>query len=187
MPALVRLYIRNVIIGFALSVVFVGALLGLNVANLWHLVSTSPMGWVAGLMLFVFNGIVFAGVQFGIVIMQMETGARAAAGGAGCRSPRAFPHLRRRRPGRGPAPSATDQPGEGGGNRGSRGGVFFPRAWTDQVGAGYRDHGPGRASSLGRDYRPLEKGLAREGQNPPPPNLGRARHSGKGCRKVRNP
>ena len=41
MPALVRLYIRNVIIGFALSVVFVGALLGLNVANLWHLVSTS--------------------------------------------------------------------------------------------------------------------------------------------------
>lgn len=72
MPALVRLYIRNVIAGFALSAVFVGALLWLNVANLWHLVSTSPQGWIAVAMLFVFNGIVFAGVQFAIVIMRME-------------------------------------------------------------------------------------------------------------------
>ena len=85
MPDLVRLYIRNVLIGFALSAVFVGALLGLNVANLWHLVSTSPMGWVAGLMLFVFNGIVFAGVQFGIVIMRMED--KGGDGGRGRRMP----------------------------------------------------------------------------------------------------
>ncbi len=72
MPALVRLYIRNVITGFGLSAAFVGALLWLNVANLWHLISTSPQGWIAALMLFVFNGIVFAGVQFAIVIMRME-------------------------------------------------------------------------------------------------------------------
>lgn len=72
MPALVRLYIRNVIAGFALSAVFVGALLWLNVANLWHLISTSPQGWIAAAMLFVFNGIVFAGVQFAIAIMRME-------------------------------------------------------------------------------------------------------------------
>lgn len=85
MPDLVRLYIRNVAVGFALSAIFVGALLGLNVANLWHLVSTSPMGWVAGLMLFVFNGIVFAGVQFGIVIMRM--GDRGGDGGRGRRMP----------------------------------------------------------------------------------------------------
>lgn len=85
MPDLVRLYIRNVLVGFALSAVFVGALLGLNVANLWHLVSTSPMGWLAGLMLFVFNGIVFAGVQFGIVIMRMED--RGGDGGRGRRLP----------------------------------------------------------------------------------------------------
>ncbi len=85
MPALVRLYIRNVIIGFALSVVFVGALLGLNVANLWHLVSTSPQGWIAVLMLVVFNGIVFAGVQFAIVIMRMED--RGEGGGRGRRVP----------------------------------------------------------------------------------------------------
>lgn len=84
MPALVRLYIRNVAIGFALSAVFVGALLGLNVANLWHLVSTSPQGWIAVLMLFVFNGIVFAGVQFAIAIMRMED---RGAGGGGRRAP----------------------------------------------------------------------------------------------------
>ncbi len=88
MPALVRLYIRNVIVGFALSAVFVGALLWLNVANLWHLISTSPQGWIAVVMLFVFNGIVFAGVQFAIVIMRMEqkdddsTGGRKAPVGA---------------------------------------------------------------------------------------------------------
>ncbi len=72
MPALVRLYIRNVIAGFALSAVFVASLLWLNVANLWHLISTSPQGWIAVAMLFVFNGIVFAGVQFAIAIMRME-------------------------------------------------------------------------------------------------------------------
>ena len=71
MPALVRLYIRNVIIGFGLSAIFVGALLWLDIAGLWHLISTSPQGWIAALMLFVFNGIVFAGVQFAIAIMRL--------------------------------------------------------------------------------------------------------------------
>ncbi|MCV2871329.1 hypothetical protein OEZ71_03375 [Defluviimonas sp. WL0050] len=80
MPALVRLYIRNVIIGFGLSTVFVTALLWLNVANLWHLISTSPQGWIALLMLFVFNGIIFAGVQFAIVIMRMGTDDHSGGG-----------------------------------------------------------------------------------------------------------
>jgi hypothetical protein len=71
MPKLVRLYIKNVIIGFGLSAVFVSALLYTNVANLWHLISTSDIGWIAVALLWVFNGIVFAGVQFGIVIMRM--------------------------------------------------------------------------------------------------------------------
>lgn len=72
MPQLVRLYIRNVLTGFGLSAAFVGALLWFNVANLWHLISTSPQGWIAALMLFFFNGVVFAGVQFAIVIMRMD-------------------------------------------------------------------------------------------------------------------
>ncbi|MDI3335363.1 hypothetical protein QKW60_03005 [Defluviimonas aestuarii] len=71
MPALVRLYIRNVIIGFLLSAVFVGLLMWLNVANLWHLISSSPKGWIAVVMLVVFNGIVFAGVQFAIAVMRL--------------------------------------------------------------------------------------------------------------------
>jgi TRAP-type C4-dicarboxylate transport system permease small subunit len=72
MPKLISLYIRNVLFGFALSGVFVGTLLYMNIANMWHLVSTSSMGWVAAVMLFMFNGIVFAGVQFAIAIMRME-------------------------------------------------------------------------------------------------------------------
>ena len=72
MPKLVSLYIRNIVFGFALSGLFVSALMYFNIANLWHLVNASSMGWVAALMLFVFNGIVFAGVQFAIAIMRME-------------------------------------------------------------------------------------------------------------------
>ena len=73
MPELVRLYIKNVIMGFGLSIVFVGALLYLNVGNLWHLISTSSVGWIALVMLVFFNGVVFAGVQFAITIMRMES------------------------------------------------------------------------------------------------------------------
>ena len=84
MPKLVKLYIRQVLIGFALSGLFVFGLLYTNVGNLWHLISTSDMGWVALLMLFIFNGFVFSGVQFAIAIMRMghdhdepKTGTRA--------------------------------------------------------------------------------------------------------------
>ncbi len=71
MPRLVHLYIRQTIIGFMLSAGFVTALFWLNVANLWHLVSGSGAGILAGFMLFMFNGIVFSGVQFGIAVMRM--------------------------------------------------------------------------------------------------------------------
>ncbi len=71
MPRLVRLYIIQIFIGFGLSAVFVALLLWQNVGNLAHLVTNSDMGWLALLMLFIFNGLVFAGVQFAIVIMRM--------------------------------------------------------------------------------------------------------------------
>ena len=71
MPDLVRLYIRNVIIGAGLAAVFVGALLALDVARLWTLISGSDIGWIAGLMLWVFHTIVFASVQFGIAVMRL--------------------------------------------------------------------------------------------------------------------
>lgn len=71
MPKLVRMYIRHVAIGFALSAVFTSALLYLNVANLWHLITHTQAGPLAAGLLFVFNGIVFAGVQFAIAVTHM--------------------------------------------------------------------------------------------------------------------
>ncbi|MFK7938240.1 MAG: hypothetical protein AB8B82_02590 [Roseovarius sp.] len=72
MPKLIRMYIINVAIGFALAGVFVGMLLWFNIANLWHLISTSDKGWLALLVLWISNGIIFAGVQFGIAVMRMK-------------------------------------------------------------------------------------------------------------------
>ncbi len=72
MPRLVRLYIINVVIGFGIAAAFVAMLLWFNVANLWHLVSHSDKGWLAVLILWLANGIVFAGVQFAIAVMRMK-------------------------------------------------------------------------------------------------------------------
>lgn len=71
MPPLIRLYIRQVAIGFALAVVFVGLLLGFDVAGLRGLILSTQGGWLALFLLVFFNGIVFGGVQFAISIMRM--------------------------------------------------------------------------------------------------------------------
>jgi hypothetical protein len=72
MPHLIKHYIRHSIIGFGLSAVFVAMILTLNVANLWYLVTHTDVGFLAVFLLWLFNGIVFAGVQFGISIMLMK-------------------------------------------------------------------------------------------------------------------
>lgn len=66
MPHLVRLYIRQVAIGYGISAAFVACLLYFNVGNLWHLVTHVNVGFIAVLMLWIFNGIIFAGVQFAL-------------------------------------------------------------------------------------------------------------------------
>ena len=71
LPRLVKLYIQQVAIGFALSAVFVGLLVGFNVAHLRDLMLATEGGFIAAFMLFFFNGLVFAGVQFAISIMRM--------------------------------------------------------------------------------------------------------------------
>ncbi|MFC3616069.1 hypothetical protein ACFORG_20145 [Lutimaribacter marinistellae] len=71
MPKLIRLYITQVIIGFAIAGAFVGGLLALNVAHLWDLVRNSDAGIFAVFLLWFMNGIVFAGVQFAWKIMSM--------------------------------------------------------------------------------------------------------------------
>lgn len=115
MPRLVRLYIRHVLIGFALAVLFVGLLLGLDVGGLRRLIQASPVGTLALVMLVVFNGIVFAGVQFAFAVMAMGEDEHPPGGR------------------RDAIPSAHPKPvavaaGAGGGNRGNREGVSFPRA-----------------------------------------------------------
>lgn len=71
MPKLIRLYIVNVITGFGLAALLVAAILWLDVAHLRHLVTTSDQGLLALFLLWFFHGIVFAGVQFAIAIMNM--------------------------------------------------------------------------------------------------------------------
>ncbi len=72
MPKLIRLYITQAAIGFALSAVFVAMLLWFDIANLWHLVTHSDIGLLAVVVLWVLNGIVFGGVQFAIAVMRMK-------------------------------------------------------------------------------------------------------------------
>lgn len=80
MPKLISLYIRQVAIGFAISAAFVGMLLYFNVANLWQLVTGSSDGILAVIVMWVLNGIVFAGVQFGIAIMRMKDDGQPGGG-----------------------------------------------------------------------------------------------------------
>ncbi|MBK5926530.1 hypothetical protein [Rhodobaculum claviforme] len=71
MPQLVRMYIRHCLIGFAIAGVFVAGLVGLNVANLQHLLLSSSGGLLGLFLLFFFNGLLFASVQFAIAVMNM--------------------------------------------------------------------------------------------------------------------
>ncbi|SEO06335.1 hypothetical protein SAMN04489859_103217 [Paracoccus alcaliphilus] len=71
MQPLVRLYIRSIVLGFALAALFTALLIWLDVAHLRHLILSSLIGWLAVAMLVIFNGIVFSGVQFAFVIMRM--------------------------------------------------------------------------------------------------------------------
>lgn len=85
MPKLVQLYIRQSLIGFGVAALFVGALFYFNVANLWHLVTHTEGGLLAAFLLFMFNGIVFSGVQFGIAVMGMAEKEDDTSGGGNAR------------------------------------------------------------------------------------------------------
>ena len=71
LPRVVRLYILNAALGFALAAIFTGVVLWQNVAGIGDLVRRVDGGWLAALVFWVLNGIVFAGVQTGIVVMSM--------------------------------------------------------------------------------------------------------------------
>ena len=79
-PQLVQLYIANVAIGVLLACAFTAMLVGFDVAHLRHLVFSSSGGWLAVLMMVVFNTVVFAGVQFAIAVMRMAEEDRPKGG-----------------------------------------------------------------------------------------------------------
>jgi len=81
MPRLIRLYILSISIGFALSAVFLALLVWADVGGLRHLVLETPSGSIAAIMLFVMNGIIFAGVQFGIAVMALADDDARPRGG----------------------------------------------------------------------------------------------------------
>ena len=118
MPELIRLYITQVAIGFAVALAFVTGFVALDLGGLRHLVLETEMGWLAYIMLVMFHGVVFAGVQFAIAIMRMAEPEDKG-------------------PKRGSRAPVTDRPVSvavpvavqaGGRNRSSRVGFNFPRA-----------------------------------------------------------
>jgi len=82
-PKLIRLYIVNVLIGFGLALVFVIGLVWLDVANLRHLIMETSGGPLAFVLLVLSNGVVFAGVQFGIAVMRLAEDDGGSSGGRG--------------------------------------------------------------------------------------------------------
>ncbi|MBL8561474.1 MAG: hypothetical protein JNN06_04265, partial [Gemmobacter sp.] len=74
---------------FALAAVFLGGVLWLDIAGLRGLIFGSSMGLVAAAMLWVFNGVVFAGVQFAIAVMKLAEADDGPRGGT--RAPAARP------------------------------------------------------------------------------------------------
>lgn len=81
MPKLVRLYIKNVLIGFVIAAIFVAMLIGFDVGGLRHLLTSSSAGYMAIAMLWFANGIVFAGVQFAIAVMALRERDSGPRGG----------------------------------------------------------------------------------------------------------
>ena len=72
MPQLVRLYITQTAIGFAVAAIFTGLVVVFDIGRVGYLVTHVEGGWLAAFLFFMLNGIVFAGVQFGISVMRME-------------------------------------------------------------------------------------------------------------------
>jgi hypothetical protein len=81
MPKLIRLYIVNVLIGFAIALAFVVGLVWLDVGNLRHLILETSSGPLAFVLLVLSNGVVFAGVQFGIAVMRLAGDDSGPRGG----------------------------------------------------------------------------------------------------------
>jgi hypothetical protein len=81
MPTLVRFLARHALAGFGLAVVFVGALLALDVAGLGTMVWRSPNGAMAVAALTFAVGLTFASAQMGFAVMLLGEETDGGFGG----------------------------------------------------------------------------------------------------------
>lgn len=68
---LIRLLVRNALLGTAAAALFVTTVIWSDTAQLGTLIAASPVGWLAAAMLFFFTSLTFASVQMGIAIMAI--------------------------------------------------------------------------------------------------------------------
>lgn len=68
-PKLVRFLIKNAAIGFAVAIVFVGAILTFNVGNLATVFAQSGVGMFAVALMTFMIGLTFASLQMGFAVM----------------------------------------------------------------------------------------------------------------------
>lgn len=68
-PKLVRFLIKNAAIGFAVAVVFVGAILSFNIGNLATVFAQSGVGLFAIALMTFMIGLTFASLQMGFAVM----------------------------------------------------------------------------------------------------------------------
>ncbi|MDG4647445.1 hypothetical protein P6F26_03225 [Roseibacterium sp. SDUM158017] len=71
MPDHIRFLLRHAAYGAVLAAVFVGALLYLDIGNIWHLVTHTSEGPIALAILYVFFTITLGSAQIGYKIMTL--------------------------------------------------------------------------------------------------------------------
>jgi len=81
LPRIMRLFILNGFLGFVIAGVFTALILHYNIANIGYLVARVEGGWLACAVFFVFNGVVFGGVQTAIVVMSLPYPGQEPPGG----------------------------------------------------------------------------------------------------------
>ncbi|MDY0872762.1 hypothetical protein [Dongia rigui] len=72
MPKLVKFMLRHALIGAAAAIVFVAAVMMLDVGGLATLVSNSTYGPLAVALLTFFTALTFGGLQMGIAVMSLK-------------------------------------------------------------------------------------------------------------------
>lgn len=80
MPFLVRFLVTHAVVGISLAVLFVGALVMFDVGGLGSLMTTSPDGVLALVLLTFGLGVTFGSVQMGFAVMLMSDGEEPPRG-----------------------------------------------------------------------------------------------------------